>query len=46
LPDAKAKYDMTLQEHESKVMRLAGLKQQYDLYASYEQERRQIENNS
>lgn len=46
LPDAKAKYDMTLQEHESKVMRLAGLKQQYDLYASYEQERRQIETNS
>ena len=46
LPDAMAEYSTTQKTYEAKNKKLAELKQTYEKYASYDQERRQIENNS
>ena len=46
LPDAMAEYSTTQRTYEAKNKKLAELKQTYEKYASYDQERRQIENNS
>jgi len=46
LPDAKAKYDSAIRTNQNKTRELAELKQKFEEYATHDQERQQIENNS